>query len=129
MAYEYNIETRTFPAGADLSSNQFYYVTLNASAQVIVCTAATDIPIGVLQNKPDAAGKAASVAMGGTTKVICAGAVAIGDLIGTDAAGKADPKIPGTDTTEYLVGIALETGAADEIIAATISTYAPARAA
>ena len=39
-------------AGADLSSDQYKYVKLSTTDTVILCAAATDVPIGILQNAP-----------------------------------------------------------------------------
>ena len=104
------------------------FVKVDATGKAALCAAATDNPIGVLQNKPTA-GQAATVAYAGTSKLLAGAAVAAADLIGTDAAGKADPKVPGTDTTEYVAGTALTAASgAGEIISALISTAACHRA-
>ena len=118
----------SWPAGADLSDKQFRYVKLSSST-VVACSAATDIPVGVLQNKP-VSGRAAEVCMFGPTKVKSSGAITEGALIGTSADGRADAKVAGTDTTEYICGRALEAASgADEIIAAVVDCINPARAA
>lgn len=105
MAYEgQQIKIPGLKAGADLSTKQYYFVKLNADNQVIVCAAATDVPIGVLQNKPDASGKAAEVCAIGVTKVNSDAALTAGNLIGPAADGQADAKTAGTDTTEYVCG-------------------------
>src|SRR5574337_1127881 len=105
MAYEGpQIAIPGLKAGADLSAKQYYFVKLSADKTVVVCAAATDIPIGVLQNKPDASGKAAEVVAVGVTKVSGDADLDAGHLIGTSGDGQADRKLPGTDTTEYTVG-------------------------
>ena len=120
----------TFEAAADLSTKQFYFVKLVGNRQVNVCSAATDKPVGVLQNKPDASGKAAEVLTFGRTKVVADAALTAGDLIGTSADGQADPKVPGTDTTEYVVGVVTRgVSAAGEIAEALINCHNPVRAA
>lgn len=97
----------TFKAAADLSAAQYKFVKISAADTVALCSAATDIPIGILQNKPSAAGRAASVRIFGVSKVSADAAIAAGDLLGTSADGQADPKVAGTDTTHYVAGVAL----------------------
>lgn len=91
-------------AAADLSAHQFKFVKLDSNGRVAAIAAATDIPFGILQSKPDALGKAAEVMVAGISEVQADAALTIGWLIGTSADGQADRKIPGTDTTEYPVG-------------------------
>jgi hypothetical protein len=128
MATQNELHCRTLEAAADLSANQYYFVKVDATGKAALCAAVTDIPIGVLQNKPTA-GQAATVAYAGTSKILAGVALAPADLIGTDAAGKAAPYVAGTDTTAYVAGTALATAsAAGEIISALISTAACHRA-
>jgi hypothetical protein len=79
---------RSAVAGEDLTAKQFYIVQLDATGKIEVAEGATDLVVGVLQNAPDT-GEQATYRFGGTTKVIAAGVVAIGDLVTTDSAGKA----------------------------------------
>jgi len=118
----------TLPAGADLSAKQFHFV-MQSSGTYVVCDAATDLADGVLQNKP-ALGEPCEVLALGPTKVVADAAIVSGALIGTSADGQADTKVPGTDTTEYVVGRALgAAAAAGNIIAAFINCMTPHRAA
>jgi len=126
MATQQSLTCITLEAGADLSSAQYKMVKLSAG-KAVLCAAATDVPVGVLQNKP-ASGEAATVCISGASKVLAGGTIASGDLVGTDASGTADTKIAGTDTTEYVVGRALVGGASGEILTALINTEAPHRA-
>ncbi len=85
--------------------------------------------IGVLQNKPTS-GQAATILCVGTSKVSSDAALNEGDLIGTAADGQADAKVPGTDTTNYVVGqMITATGAAGVIGTAAINCANPHRAA
>ena len=119
----------TLEAGADLSTKQYYFVKLDSSGEAVVCSGATDKPVGVLQNNPTA-GQAAEIVVVGLTKVSSDAALAIGNLIGTSADGQADAKTPGTDTTEYVVGTVLTTtGAADVIGSVLVNCSNPHRAA
>lgn len=105
MAYEIPLHSVSIVAGEDLSAAQFKFVKISAGA-VIVCTGATDKPLGVLQNKPTS-GQAAEVMTMGTTKVQADAALTIGDSIGSSADGQAAAYVQGTDTTKYIVGIVL----------------------
>lgn len=120
----------TLEAGADLSSKQYYFVKLDTSTgKAVVCSGATDVPVGVLQNNPTS-GQAAEIVVVGLTKVSANSAISIGDLLGTSADGQADPKVAGTDTTEYVVGVALTSaGAASVINSAMVNCANPHRAA
>ena len=131
MAYEvagYALRI-TLPAGADLSAKQYYFVKVNTSGEAVLCSAATDRPIGVLQNTPESGEEAAIVVVGGT-KIVSSASIDEGVLIGTASTGKADAKVPGTDTTEYAVGtVILAAGADNEILTAVVNCANPHRAA
>ena len=131
MAYEISNNSLkiTLPAGADLSTKQYYFVKVNSSGNAVLCAAATDAPIGVLQNSPISGAEASIVVVGGT-KLVAGAAIAAGIKIGTDSAGKADAKVAGTDTTEYTVGQVLLASAADaDVLTAVINCASPNRAA
>ena len=131
MAYEisnYSVKV-TLVAGADLSSKQYTFVKLNSSGEAIAAAAATDIPVGVLQNAP-IAGQEAEVLIVGGTKVVAGAAIAEGAQLGTSATGKAVALVAGTDTTKYVVGTLLTESAADgNIVTAVINCANPHRAA
>lgn len=130
MAYEINPNALkiTLVAGADLSAAQFKFVKLNSSGQAILCAAATDKPIGVLQNAPTS-GQEAEVTVIGGTKVVLGGSVTEGAAVGTSAAGAGVALTVGTDTTKYVVGQALTEGASGEIITVVINCASAGRAA
>ena len=131
MAYEISNNSLkiTLPAGADLSTKQYYFVKVNSSGNAVLCAAATDAPIGVLQNNP-ISGAEASVLVVGGTKLVAGAAIAAGVKIGTASTGKADAKVAGTDTTEYTVGQVLLASAADaDVLTAVINCASPNRAA
>lgn len=88
MAYEQDVEIRSVNAAADLSTKQFYGVKINSSGLLALCDAAGENVYGVLQNKPDAAGRAASVAVSGITKAIAGGVIAPGATVAVNASGK-----------------------------------------
>ena len=130
MAYEisnYSVKV-TLVAAADLSSKQYTFVKLDSSGQAAAAAAATDIPIGVLQNAPTA-GQEAEVLVVGGTKIVAGAAIGEGALVGTSSAGKAVALVAGTDTTKYVVGTLLTESAADgNIVTAVINCANPGRA-
>lgn len=129
MATERPVLIRTFKAAADLSAKQYHFVEITAANTVNACNAATDIPIGVLQNKPDAAGKPAEVMMLGISKVVADGTLTAGALLGTSADGQGDAKTAGTDTTEYICGRCIVAASgAGEIVECAVNCLSPARA-
>jgi len=76
----------SFPAGADLTGDQYKIVKLNASGQVVL-SGAGELAIGVLQNKPGS-GEAAQVRIFGLTRMLTKGSNAEpGDNIFSDATG------------------------------------------
>jgi hypothetical protein len=131
MAYEisnYSVKV-TLVAGADLSALQYNFVKINSSGQAVACAAATDIPVGVLQNAP-ISGQEAEVLIVGGTKIVAGAAIGEGAQIGTGSTGKAVALAAGTDTTKYVVGTLLTESAADgNIVTAVINCANPHRAA
>ena len=113
MSVEKGLRTITFAAGADLSAKQFHLLELATDGEVTAANAATDKIIGVLQNKPAAVARAASVAIGGITKIALSStaagtAVIPGSKLVANTAGKA---ILGTvaGPTQYVIGRSLTT--------------------
>lgn len=117
------------PAGADLSTKQFHFVKNDGSGNAVLCAAATDLPIGVLQNKP-VSGAQAEITVLGPSPVSADAALSEGDLIGPSADSQADAKVPGTDITEYVCGSMRNAASGAGIIAdAYINCVNPHRAA
>jgi len=110
-------------AAGDLSALQFRFMKISAANTVDKATAATDTLIGVLQNKPNAAGKAASVKVIGGSKlqVDATTDIAAGDKLTSDANGKG---IKTTTDTHHVGAIALEAATNDgEIISVMLVNY------
>jgi len=130
MAYEisnYSVKV-TLVAGADLSAKQYTFVKINSSGEAIAAAAATDIPVGVLQNAPTS-GQEAEVLVVGGTKIVAGAAISEGAQVGTSSAGKAVALVAGTDTTKYVAGTLLTESAADgNIVTAVINCATPHRA-
>lgn len=129
MAYEfsnYSVKV-TLVAGADLSALQYYFVKLNSSGQAVACAAATDVPVGVLQNAPTS-GQEAEVLVVGGTKIVAGAAITLPSAIGTGATGKA-VALATTDTTKYVVGSLITASAADgNIVTAVVNCANATRA-
>ena len=127
MAYDDpGVDIGTFTASADLSA-KYYIVKMSGDNTVTVCAAVTDVPIGVLQNKP-ASGEQAVVRVFGMSKVSADATLAAGNIIGTSADGQAQPVTQGSETTVYNIGQAVTGGAAGTLQTALI-TIANGRAA
>lgn len=116
-------------ASADLSAKQYYLVKMSGEKTVTVCAAATDIPVGVLQNAPKS-GEDAEVVAIGVTKISGDEDLDAGDLIGTSGDGQAQAIVAGTDTTVYIVGQVLDGNTtAGGLATAIVNCASPARAA
>lgn len=104
----------SFTAFGDMRSTQYCFVEIKAADTVQKTSAAAAVAMGVLQNNPNS-GQQAQVRLLGKSLVVAAGTITAGALVGTDANGYADSKTAGSDTTEYVIGQALETFASGDI--------------
>jgi hypothetical protein len=120
MAFEIRGIDISLLADEDLSNDQYRIVVLDAtSGKVRRPNAATDIPLGVLQNAPSAADKAAVVrpiGCGGISKIQLGATLAIGviaqmEYVSATDAGQGIAAV----ATGYPVGVLLEGGAEDEL--------------
>lgn len=103
------------PGSADPNYGQQYrFVKVTGLHQVGLCTAATDDAIGVMQNKPQVTGQAATVAIFGVSNVMSgAGGISAGDLVTADANGRAVSTVTAAD----VMGIALgDASGANELV-------------
>jgi hypothetical protein len=110
MAVQEALISVTIPAGADLRTHQFKFVSVNSDGNVVL-TANNALAHGVLQNAPNT-GEAATVAISGIVKVKCDGVVTRGGQVSSAANGLA--KNPTTNSSR--LGVALATGAANAVI-------------
>lgn len=81
----------SYQANGDLSTKAYFLVKRHTTAgQCALVSAVTDIPIGVLQNTPAAAGRAAEIVTLGLTKaeVEATTDIAIGDRLGPHTDGR-----------------------------------------
>lgn len=129
MAYDINTgQDITLPAGSDLSTKQFLFVVLNGSTQLAVAGANVSV-LGVLQDKPAAAGRGGQVRYLGVSKVIAGGSVTVNDKVASDAAGKAvkataasvSAGTPEPLAGSYVAGIALNTAASGEYVSVLLT--------
>lgn len=126
MTTENIMNTVSFEAAEDLSSDQYRYVVLDSDGKVERPNAATDIPIGILQNAPES-GQEARVALlgsGGISKVrlgatiSTVGVIAALEFVSATDAGKAQPAA----STQYPAGIFIGIGDEDEVGSVILSS-------
>ena len=92
------------PGAADPhSGKQYHFVTITAATTVGLSSAAGGA-IGVLQNKPQGVGHAATVGIRGVSNVMSGGAITAGDEVEVDADGAGV-----TQSAGVVVGTAIET--------------------
>lgn len=105
MAFEgEGITCASFKANADLSTKQYYFVTMTTTDGVVaVADNDGDVPIGVLLNTPST-DESARVMLCGVTKVSSNAGLAAGTAIGCSSDGQAEAKVVGTNSDEYVVG-------------------------
>lgn len=110
---EYNTTAnyQTFTAAADLSAQQYNAVMYAASGQINVCSnGLAQNYVGILANKPDAAGKAASVVVEGSFKARAGAAIA---SYGIPLACNGSGRLITATSGQVVVGYNTETAAAD----------------
>lgn len=114
MALQERINPLSVPASADLSASQFRFVTVNSSGQLALPAAGADA-IGVLQDKPDAAGRVGLVGLlngSGRLKVVAAATLVPGNKVQSDATGAAIVALTG----DRELGTVLVGGASGELV-------------
>jgi hypothetical protein len=111
MAFKADMTVMSFEAGVDLSSKRYTFVSMSSDGQIDP-TGDGAIALGVLQDEPAAAGRAAAVCTAGTTMITAGGTIAAGAELASDANGKAVTAA----TNDIILGTALKGAAADEIV-------------
>lgn len=89
MSTDNKILDLSFPAGEDLSADQYRFVVLTSTGAVRRPDSATENAIGVLQNKP-ALGEAAQVRLMGVSKLEMNDAIGVGTFVGLEYVSAAD---------------------------------------
>lgn len=124
MGKGYGIPARkgSFKANTDLSTLQYHIMLMSASGEVNVASAETDLVIGVLQNKPEAAGWPAEVVVHGESKLVAGGPISAGQFLVPDASGHAVAAVLGApgNTTNVAIGRALEDADANDVFRAFV---------
>lgn len=117
------LETRTVQTVTDLTDKNYFFANLSTVTDQLVALAAdaTKIP-WILQDAPLGTASvpaSASIAVNGVTKLkLGASAVAVGDRLTADSDGKG---VPTTTSTNKYGAIAMENGAAGDIIAVRVA--------
>lgn len=114
------------PGSADPNGGkQYKFVKVTGARQAgLAVGASKEVVIGVLQNKPQVTGQAATVAIRGVSRVVAGGTVTAGDTVTVANDGEA---VTTTDN-ELVVGVAVTSGADQEIISVLLSTPANIKA-
>lgn len=105
MAYEENLRSMSRDADASIGiytgvpgqpgsavpngGKQYCLVKVTGKNQAGLCVLGTDDVLGVLQNKPQRPGAAATIGYEGTTFVVAGGVIAAGDRLVPDTQGRA----------------------------------------
>src|SRR3972149_6262016 len=110
MATVQNEQIITLTAGEDLSAKQYYLATISTGADNTASLAGDGNKAYVILNEPST-GQAASLAIGGVTKVVAGAAFTRGDKLASNGSGKAITAVGGG--TQHGVGFALESASGD----------------
>lgn len=103
------ILSKTFTAGADLSSLQYRFVKLSGANTVTVCGNG-EVPIGILQNDPES-GEQANVMVMGISNLAVHAATSRNDKLGSQANGRG---VAVTADTNTYNAVALEAATAQD---------------
>jgi len=107
---------------AEAAINPFRIIKLGAAdGQVLQAAAVADKSIGVSTDIAAAINERCDVIVAGEADVQYGGAVARGDLLTTDANGKAVVAAPGAGVNNRIIGVALVAGVLDDIGRVAIS--------
>ena len=110
----------TLTASADLSTKQYYFMSLDSSGQAQTC-GSNATGIGVLQDKPSAAGQACRVRTAGGLSLVVAGAAITENKPVKSSSGKA---ITADTDKDHVMGLTLEEATADgDLIAILVCIY------
>lgn len=106
----------TYTDEANLTAAKGLIVKIGAGDNGVILADDNDEPyVGIVDAVPLAAGGAVGIQSHGVGRVVCGGTVTRGTLLQADAAGKAINFVPGAGT-EYYLGLALESGVANEVV-------------
>ncbi len=103
-----NLDARI--SAADLTGKEYYLAVVDSSGEYDLAGLGENA-VGTIQ-EGKAAGLSSTVALGGVVKCVAGTAIAAGDKVASDAAGKA--KV--VATTEHVVGVAMTAAGADLVV-------------
>lgn len=99
------------------NGKQFRFIKVTGAGIAGLCTTAShEIPAGVLQNKPQGVGDAATMAISGVSMMECGGDITAGIPVKVDNTGRPVPWVGGTDDDDLRKGIAIYAGAVGNLI-------------
>ncbi len=123
-----NLECHTFTSGANLNDLQYKLLKLDSSGNVVLSTAAADRSVGILATNPkrsklDTASTSGDVVpvarLKGQVPMTASEAIPVGNFVVATTAGEiadAGSDISAITANSYVLGVALELGAADKVI-------------
>lgn len=125
MAIENEILTMSYIASEDLSGQQYRFVCQDSDGYVGMPDAATEYPLGILQNAP-VAGEVATVMLAGVSKLVANDALAVQALVkmeyvSTTDNGKADAADTEGDIVRGVVVFA--SGAEDDLCSVLLISH------
>lgn len=98
------------------NGNQYCFVKITGAHQCgLADTTANEVVIGVLQNKPQVTGAAATVAIRGVSLVEAGGNISAGNAIKVDSSGNGVAATLPTDA-DLVVGVAVGSGASGQLV-------------
>lgn len=115
----------TWPAAADLSDYQYYFVKGDSNGRAALITSTEDIVVGILDNDPAAVDRGARLVHAGIAKVVTDGSsdtIARGDMLESDSSGKAV-----YSASNMAVAMALQPSSADGTIISCLLMLHPFR--
>jgi len=115
MAKQFDGQDPSFKAYDSVTASQFRFVRMRGNDIVDVCSATTDVMVGVLQTK-GTTGQGVAIRTRGHTKIVLGTTITAGQLLGTDNVGRATPLTVGNGgSSAYIAGICTVGGAVNEI--------------
>jgi hypothetical protein len=106
------IWTESVKMGDDFRSKQYYGCKLEANRQAALTSADTDVPYGLVINKPND-GETGQILLIGRAPGVVAEQITYGQKVRIASGGKIALCEPGSDTTTYIVGTCVEGASAD----------------
>lgn len=120
MASHSEPRIKTFTAGEDLSSKQYHFVKLDTDEKTVIGADANGRTCGILMNAPGNGERAEVALPGGGAKVKLAESAALGKLLTSTSADKAEV----VDAAgEWCGAICYQAGDADDIVAVEVTGF------